>query len=136
MLQEEIIQQMNRRHFLSKMSMGIGTMALGSLLGCSKESTLISNDTNFDPLDGNFKFFAFCCQSKKGYLLIPKWRTISVGTLFDYKPLLNERQGEDLPASVRMGQRLTGMTAYQATKPMAGSIYEFKQHGQSGSLGK
>jgi hypothetical protein len=34
--------------------------------------------------------------------------------LFDYKPLLNKMNGQDLPASVRMGQRLTGMTSYQA----------------------
>src|SRR5256886_5256971 len=53
--------------------------------------------------------------------------------LFDYKPALNEHNGEDLPASVRMGQRLTGMTGYQATLPMAGSIFKFAQHGQSGA---
>jgi len=53
--------------------------------------------------------------------------------LFDYKPLLRERHGEDLPASIRMGQRLTGMTANQSTKPMAAPIYDFKQRGKSGA---
>src|SRR5258705_8156170 len=53
--------------------------------------------------------------------------------LFDYKPLLNQRNGQDLPESVRMGQRLTGMTGFQATLPMAGSIFKFAQHGQSGA---
>ena len=43
--------------------------------------------------------------------------------LFDYKPELVRRNGEDLPASVRMGQRLTGMSANQARLPMAGSIW-------------
>ncbi|MCC6231991.1 MAG: DUF1501 domain-containing protein [Verrucomicrobiales bacterium] len=52
---------------------------------------------------------------------------------FDYKPLLNERNGEELPASVRMGQRLTGMSGNQATLPMAGSQFKFAQHGQSGA---
>jgi hypothetical protein len=33
--------------------------------------------------------------------------------LFDYKPMLMKMQGQELPASVRMGQRLTGMTASQ-----------------------
>src|SRR5205085_9575919 len=51
--------------------------------------------------------------------------------LFDYKPLLNKMNGQDLPASVRMGQRLTGMSANQATLPLAGSIFKFAQHGQS-----
>ena len=45
--------------------------------------------------------------------------------LFDYKPLLNTMNGKDLPDSVRMGQRLTGMSANQATLPMAGSIFKF-----------
>jgi hypothetical protein len=53
--------------------------------------------------------------------------------LFDYKPLLNQMNGQDLPASVRMGQRLTGMTGYQATLPLAGSIFPFAQQGRSGA---
>jgi hypothetical protein len=52
---------------------------------------------------------------------------------FDYKPLLNERNGQDLPDSVRMGQRLTGMSGNQAILPLAGSIYKFARHGQSGA---
>ena len=39
---------------------------------------------------------------------------------FDYKPLLNERNGQELPASVRMGQRLTWMSGNPATLPLAG----------------
>src|SRR5207237_497990 len=54
--------------------------------------------------------------------------------LFDYKPLLNKMNGQDLPASVRMGQRLTGMTSYQARLPLAGSIFPFSRHGHSGAL--
>src|SRR5258706_14614840 len=53
--------------------------------------------------------------------------------LYDYKPLLNKMNGQDLPASVRMGQRLTGMSANQATLPLAGSLFKFAQHGQSGA---
>ncbi len=53
--------------------------------------------------------------------------------LFDHKPLLNQRNGEDLPESVRMGQRLTGMTGNQARLPLAGSIFKFARHGQSGA---
>jgi hypothetical protein len=53
--------------------------------------------------------------------------------LFDYKPKLQESRGVDLPDSVRKGQRLTGMTAYQATFPTAPSIFKFAQHGQSGA---
>ncbi|MFM2145765.1 MAG: hypothetical protein RL732_601, partial [Bacteroidota bacterium] len=51
--------------------------------------------------------------------------------LFDYKPKLQEMFGQDLPASVRMGQRLTGMTANQAKFPLASSVFKFDQYGQS-----
>ncbi len=47
--------------------------------------------------------------------------------------MLNQRNGQDLPESVRMGQRLTGMTGFQATLPMAGSIFKFAQHGKAGA---
>src|SRR5688500_14275731 len=53
--------------------------------------------------------------------------------LFDHKPLLNTRNGEDLPESVRMGQRLTGMSGHQATLPLAGSIFKFAKHGKCGA---
>ncbi len=52
--------------------------------------------------------------------------------LFDPKPALKDRRGEDLPASIRQGQRLTTMTSGQKTFPVAPSIFEFKQHGKSG----
>src|SRR5688572_21878197 len=48
--------------------------------------------------------------------------------LFDYKPKLNEMNGQDLPDSVRKGQRLTGMSGNQAHLPLAGSIFKFAQH--------
>ena len=53
--------------------------------------------------------------------------------LFDYKPRLNKEHGEELPDSVRRGHRLTGMSTSQASFPLAGSPFEFKQHGESGA---
>jgi len=41
--------------------------------------------------------------------------------------------GQELPDSVRNGQRLTGMTSGQSSFPLAGSLFKFKQHGQSGT---
>jgi hypothetical protein len=51
---------------------------------------------------------------------------------FDYKPGLQARHGEELPASIRMGQRLTTMTSGQKSFPVANPIVRFRQHGQSG----
>ncbi len=53
--------------------------------------------------------------------------------LFDYKPHLRDLRGRELPASVRMGQRLTGMTATQESFPLAPSIYRFARRGRSGA---
>jgi hypothetical protein len=52
---------------------------------------------------------------------------------FDYKPLLNKMVGQNLPESIRNGQRLTGMTASQTTFPLVGSYFGFKQYGNSGA---
>ncbi|MFN6321264.1 MAG: DUF1501 domain-containing protein, partial [Bacteroidota bacterium] len=52
---------------------------------------------------------------------------------FDHKPLLNKMHGEELPASIRMGQRLTGMTSNQEKFPLVGSTFNFAQYGQSGA---
>ncbi|MCY2974701.1 MAG: DUF1501 domain-containing protein [Planctomycetota bacterium] len=52
--------------------------------------------------------------------------------LFDPKPLMKEQHGKDLPASIRQGQRLTTMTSGQKSFPIAPSIFDFKQHGESG----
>jgi hypothetical protein len=53
--------------------------------------------------------------------------------LFDPKPQLKRFQGQDLPASIRMGQRITGMTSGQSTLPVASSVFSFGKYGQSGA---
>ena len=53
--------------------------------------------------------------------------------LFDYKPALHDRRGSELPESIRNGQRLTGMTSTQASFPVTPSLFQFKQHGESGA---
>src|SRR5262249_28652274 len=53
--------------------------------------------------------------------------------LFDYKPRLNDLRGAELPDSIRMGQRLTGMTSRQESFPVAPSKFAFARHGKSGA---
>src|SRR5688572_22807288 len=52
--------------------------------------------------------------------------------LFDYKPRLRDYHGTELPASIRMGQRVTGMTSGQRSFPSLAPMFRFRQHGQSG----
>ena len=53
--------------------------------------------------------------------------------LFDYKPHLNKVHSLETPGSLLKGKRLTGMSAGQASFPVARSIFDFKQYGQSGA---
>ncbi|MEK6476237.1 DUF1501 domain-containing protein [Catalinimonas sp. 4WD22] len=125
----EHFNQMNRRHFLSRMSLGLGGMALGSLFGCSSNA---SPEMATDPMQGILDKLHFAPKAKRVIYLFQSGGPSQMD-LFDYKPMLSKMHGEELPASVRMGQRLTGMTAGQSSFPLASSLFEFKQHGQSGA---
>ena len=52
--------------------------------------------------------------------------------LFDPKPAMEAQRGQNLPDSVRQGQRLTTMTSGQASFPIAPSMFQFRQHGECG----
>ncbi|MBO0930888.1 DUF1501 domain-containing protein [Fibrella aquatilis] len=124
---QQLTDALNRRSFLTKTSLGLGTLALGSLLYPDK---LFSSPQKAVEQSGvlgaphhipKAKRIVYLCQSGGPSQL----------ELFDYKPMLEKMHGQDLPASVRKGQRLTGMSASQATLPLVGSPYKFAQHGQS-----
>src|SRR5690606_37171 len=101
----------NRRHFLGKMSLGLGSIALGSLLvpGLFKGV----GDEEGMPVTG---MPHFAPKAKRVIYLFQNGAPSQLES-FDYKPLLNKMHGEELPASVRMGQRLTGMTSNQKNFP-------------------
>ncbi|MEO7490867.1 MAG: DUF1501 domain-containing protein, partial [Ferruginibacter sp.] len=115
---------MNRRKFLSRMSLGIGSVALGSLLipdlfgAKSDEEMLLAGLPNFAP------------KAKRIIYLFQNGAPSQLD-LFDYKPKLIDMFGQDLPASIRMGQRLTGMTADQKKFPLAGTAFKFNQYGEA-----
>jgi len=115
----------NRRRFLSRFSLGIGSVALGSLLipdlfsGKGDEDTVaLSGMPHFAP------------RAKRIIYLFQNGAPSQLES-FDYKPKLREMMGKELPASIRMGQRLTGMTSGQSSFPLVGSFYDFKQYGEA-----
>ncbi|MDP4284583.1 MAG: DUF1501 domain-containing protein [Bacteroidota bacterium] len=115
---------LNRRRFLSKLSMGIGGVALGSLL----IPDLFGNKSDEEMLMTGLPQFA---PKAKRIIYLFQNGAPSQLDLFDYKPKLQEMFGQDLPPSIRMGQRLTGMTAGQKKFPLAGSVFKFNQYGES-----
>src|SRR2546421_3085351 len=121
---------MNRREFFGRFAFGMAGTALFGLLNRDAFGAALAKLEN--PFKGILSGPHFPPKANRIIYLFMAGGPSQLD-LFDYKPALNEHNGEDLPASVRMGQRLTGMTGYQATLPMAGSLFEFTQHGQSGA---
>jgi len=105
-----------RRQLLGRSATGIGAAALGALLNA---------DTPAGPT-------ALSSRAKRVIYLFMHGGPSQID-LFDDKPTLNRLRGTELPASVRMKQRLTGMTSSQKTLPVAPSVFRFAQHGQSGA---
>ncbi len=115
---------LTRRHFFGRTATGIGLAALGSLLGRDAEAA-----------DGPVMLPGLPHHAAKAKRVIYLFQhgAPSQLDLFDHKPALAAQRGKDLPESIRKGQRLTGMTAYQTTFPTAPSVFKFAQHGAGGT---
>ena len=116
-------QHVTRRTFLQRAAGGIGLAALGGLLGQRTEAA---------PTPGLPGFPNFAPKAKRIIYLFQSGAPSQMD-LFDPKPQLAARRGEDLPASIRKGQRLTTMTSGQSKFPVAPSMFKFDQYGQSGA---
>ncbi len=116
----------NRRDFLFKSALGFGSLGLASLLGMNKSYAAPGAASVTNPVQH------FAAKAKRVIYLFQSGAPSQMD-LFDYKPLLNEMYGEELPASIRQGQRLTGMTAGQTSFPLAGTLFDFKRHGEAGA---
>jgi hypothetical protein len=109
-----------RRQFLGRASTGIGAAALASLLNPELSAAQgIAGIPHFAP-------------KAKRVIWLTQAGAPSQLDLFDYKPNLRAMFDKDLPDSIRNGQRVTGMTSGQARFPIAPSVFNFKQYGQSG----
>lgn len=119
---ENIHDQMSRRTFLGLTSLGLGASALASLLPSSAAA---------NPLNSLIDQIPNIAPKAKRVIYLLQSGAPSQLDLFDYKPMLEKMWGQDLPESVRKGQRLTGMTAGQSRFPLAASYFKFAQYGQS-----
>ena len=120
---EEHIQSISRRSFLGLTGLGIGAMAAKSLLAAEslgKSSNLPTVGTPH-----------FAPKAKRVIYLFQSGGPSHID-LFDHKPKLVDQHGNELPDSVRQGQRLTGMTSGQKSLPLCKSIANFQQRGESG----
>lgn len=112
----------SRREALSRFGHGLGAMALATLLN-PREVCGADLPAAVSHLPAKAKRIIFLFQAGAPSQI----------ESFDFKPVLSKRHGEQLPASVRMGQRLTGMSVNQSSLPLVGSPFKFAQHGQGGA---
>src|SRR5436190_3934972 len=115
---------MTRRHFFGRTATGIGALALGSLL-----NPAIFAEENGQPVLGKPHFAP---KAKRVIYLFMAGGPAQMD-LLDYKPTLEKLHGTELPSSIRMGQRLTGMTSGQSSFPVVKSLFKFAPHGKSGA---
>ncbi len=125
-LQDQL--HLTRRHFFSRGAAGIGVAALASLLN----NDLRAAEQASSPAGGLPGLPHFPPKAKRVIYLFQSGAPSQM-ELFDYKPRLAEFRGAELPDSIRMGQRLTGMTSTQSSFPVAPSLFQFAQHGNSGA---
>jgi hypothetical protein len=118
-----------RRHFLSSAALSLGALGLSQILGIPAQGQATTQHQRIGGLPGVPHF----APKARRIIYLFQSGGPAAQDLFDYKPLLNEKNGESLPDSVRGGQRLTGMSVNQAVLPLAGSVFRFAQHGRSGA---
>jgi hypothetical protein len=121
---------LTRRQLFGRAATGIGTAALASLLN---GEAFAAQPGAGNPLQvpGAMGTLHFAPKAKRVIYLFQSGAPSHID-LFDYKPQLAKHRAIDLPDSVRMGQRITGMTSGQKNLPVAPTIFAFKQHGKCG----
>jgi len=117
--------RLSRRECLNRLGLGLGGLALAQLLARPAGA---ASATGAAPGGG----LHFVPKAKRIIYLFQSGGPSQLD-LLDPKPLLNQRHGEQLPDSVRGGQRLTGMSGNQSSIPIAGSPFAFQRHGRSGN---
>ena len=113
---------MPRREMLGQMGLGLGGLALAQLLAPAQASAA----------GGALGKPHFAPRVKRVIHLVMAGGPSQMET-FDHKPVLRQRNGEELPPSVRRGQRLTGMSGQQSSLSVAGPQVEFRRHGRNGT---
>lgn len=120
-----------RRHFFGRAANGIGVAALASLLNAGSaraDGTAAASPGSTGVLGTTH----FASRAKRVIYLFMSGGPSHID-LFDYKAKLRDFHGKELPGSVRMGQRVTGMTSGQKSFPCVSPMFRYAQHGQSGA---
>ncbi|MCA9117089.1 MAG: DUF1501 domain-containing protein, partial [Planctomycetaceae bacterium] len=121
---------LSRRDMLAHTGLGLGAFALAELLNPAGAGAA---DSKSAAETGGVLSATHHPPKAKRVIFLFQAGGPSQIDLFDHKPVLTERHGEELPESVRKGQRLTAMSGNQASLPLVGSPFKFTQHGEGGT---
>ena len=122
-----------RRHFFGRMSTGIGSAALASLVNPDLFAGAPSATTS---ATGGLPGMPHLPARAKRVIYLFMSGAPSQLDMWDYKPKMDEWFDKDLPDSVRNGQRITTMTSGQKRFPIAPSMFKFRQHGFKRRVGQ
>ncbi|HWB96717.1 MAG TPA: DUF1501 domain-containing protein [Bryobacteraceae bacterium] len=123
---DEAVLQETRRQFFGRGARGLGIAALATMLSERSQAAKLNATGGLPGLPH------FPPKAKRAIYLHMVGAPPQLD-LFDYKPGMKEWYDKDLPESIRNGQRLTTMTSGQSRFPVAPSVFQFKQHGESGA---
>ncbi len=116
----ETIQAATRRHFLKQTFAGIGGLALGSLMNSGRASSVA------DPLAPKEPHFP--AKAKRVIYLHLTGSPPNLD-MYDYKPELVKRDGQECPAEFLEGKRFAFTSG---TPKLLGTRRSFKQYGENG----
>src|SRR6266853_6204637 len=97
--EDKFLREDTRRHFFSRCSVGLGGVALASLLGDKSLGAAETKQPHFPPKIKNV-IYLFMAGGP------------SQLDLFDYKPRLQQYDGKPIPASLIAGKRFAFMDAF------------------------
>jgi hypothetical protein len=128
--ERELELMVTRRQLFGRTATGIGVAALSALLG----DGAMAAPPGAKKREGFFGALAkphYAPKIKRVIYLFQSGGPSHID-LFDYKPQLQKVQGQELPSSIRQGQRITGMTSGQKAFPCAAPMFKFQQQGKAG----
>src|SRR6266496_4272999 len=123
------LQSLTRRHFFGRCAMGLGGIALASLLCERKLFGAAAAGASVNPMAPKAPHFK---PRAKNIIYLFMAGGPSQLELFDYKPRLVELNGQPIPQSFIEGKRFAFMGSSHGTN-LLGTRRAFRQHGQNGA---
>ncbi len=129
---EEYQRQLTRRQLLGRSTKVVGAAALSSLIGGEAIAASSPLQGAGSPATIGPRPSHFAPKAKRVIYLFMCGGPSHIDT-FDFHPEQRQLHGQELPDSVRQGQRITGMTSGQKSFPVVAPMFDFQRYGEHGT---